>query len=299
MFFSIQRIIFVLWSFLIVFLSSICNFFSYVYILNVWKLCYSSALGRPAPALPVCSAHVTSWCYQIGNTHWSWMLALIGQLGGLCMIDRKAVQSVSAPGRSHWQTRPPAFPVPGLCTAACPPRSSSVPPRFFLWLARLGYSLSCREYHGQDARVVHLNTRDRRISPFNGSGRFPVPANLRGHTGRRQPGHRRCSRRRVSMAERQAAGSHGGVCGVSFVEDARGAGFFPGVASSNPGDLDLCGARHGLRRTASGSSNQHTHGGRSRGWNHGALPYVPHRLCQGITAHIKTKPSAGPTGVGG
>lgn len=118
----------------------------------------------------------------------------------------------------------------------------------------------------------------------NGGGRFRVPANVRWHTGRWQSGHRRSSSSSwswVPMAGWQATGSYGRFQRVSGTEGCVGAGVCSREASSDPREHDLRGARNRLWRATAGSRHQHSHAGRSRGWNHGALSNVPHRLCQG------------------
>lgn len=116
-------------------------------------------------------------------------------------------------------------------------------------------------------------------SALNGSGRFHARANVLGSTVRWQSGHRRSSRYRVSMVRQQGVGGQGGIWQASYTEIDRATGLGTGVTSSISRNFDLSRSRNRLWRAASGSRDQHSHAGRSRGWNHGALSYVPYRLC--------------------
>lgn len=163
---------------------------------------------------------------------------------------------------------------PGLRTvsAHCVPHWSRVLPSASDWLPGRQYQQAGWSFGGEFPPP----------SVLNGSGRFHARANVLGSTVRWQSGHRRSSRYRVSMVRQQGVGGQRGIWHVSYTEIDRATGLGPSVTSSISRNFDLCRSWNRLWRAASGSRHQHSHAGRSRGWNHGALSYVPYRLCKGI-----------------
>lgn len=147
------------------------------------------------------------------------------------MIDRGSLQSASAFVLSDSRMNPPGLPVSRTLRAQLRtaleqrPAENSSPG----WDEVETASKTCTS--GRVGAPVLL--------VLNGSGRFRVPANVRGNTGRRQSGHRLCG---VSMAGRQTPGNHGGFQQLSVAEKGGGAGLCRDETSSNSRELDLCGA---------------------------------------------------------
>lgn len=148
-----------------------------------------------------------------------------------------------------------------------------------------------RPVHQRRRCVVIPGKQDRwasfSIPDPNGRWRLCVPAHVAGHAVCRQPGCRSSGNRdRRSMVWRQTTEHHGRIRRWFTLEGVRRAGPLSGVVPSHRAVLDR--GRRGLRGAAPGSHHRDPHAGRNRGWNHGALPHVPRRLCEGIMPHSCT-----------